>query len=200
MKKKLSLIITAGALSALLIVGGTLAWFTDTKDATNTFQMGNVAIDLLENGNTDYDGGLEFDNIVPGDELDKEVKVMNRGSVDSYIRLLLTTGYTEGTPQIDGQDLSYNLLELLNINSTNWTLHSDGYYYYNGALASGATSELLFDTVTIPTSWGNEMALADFFIDIEVEAIQARNIYDPGTGTFSVNDLATAWSSTIAPR
>ena len=36
------------ALAAIAIVGASLAYFTDTKSATNTFTVGNVKIELLE--------------------------------------------------------------------------------------------------------------------------------------------------------
>lgn len=49
MKKKTILMAAiAVMLVAVLVVGGTLAYFTDTKSATNTFTMGNVSIDLKE--------------------------------------------------------------------------------------------------------------------------------------------------------
>ena len=36
------------ALAAVAVVGASLAYFTDTKSATNTFTVGNVKIDLIE--------------------------------------------------------------------------------------------------------------------------------------------------------
>ena len=49
MKKKTILVAAiAVMLVAALVVGGTLAYFTDTKTADNTFTMGNVAITLDE--------------------------------------------------------------------------------------------------------------------------------------------------------
>ena len=48
MKKKLTAIFLCVALIAIAIVGASLAYFTDTKSATNTFTVGNVKIDLLE--------------------------------------------------------------------------------------------------------------------------------------------------------
>lgn len=48
MKKKLTLVVTCVVLVAAMVIGGTLAYFTDTKDATNTFTVGNVSIDLIE--------------------------------------------------------------------------------------------------------------------------------------------------------
>lgn len=49
MKKKTILVAAiAVMLVAALVVGGTLAYFTDKDDATNTFTVGNVDIELLE--------------------------------------------------------------------------------------------------------------------------------------------------------
>lgn len=48
MKKKLTAIFLCVALSAIAIVGASLAYFTDTDKAENTFTVGNVKIQLLE--------------------------------------------------------------------------------------------------------------------------------------------------------
>ena len=48
MKKKLTAIFLCVAFVAIAIVGASLAYFTDTKSATNTFTVGNVKIDLIE--------------------------------------------------------------------------------------------------------------------------------------------------------
>ena len=48
MKKKITAIFLCVALLAIAIVGASLAYFTDTDKATNTFTVGNVKIDLIE--------------------------------------------------------------------------------------------------------------------------------------------------------
>ena len=48
MRKKLVALSMAVLMLAVAVVGGTLAYFTDTKAATNTFTVGNVKIELLE--------------------------------------------------------------------------------------------------------------------------------------------------------
>lgn len=48
MKKKLTAIFLCVALVAIAVVGASLAYFTDTKSAKNTFTVGNVKIELLE--------------------------------------------------------------------------------------------------------------------------------------------------------
>ncbi len=48
MKKKVLALSLCVVMLTIAIVGGTLAYFTDTKNATNTFTVGNVKIDLIE--------------------------------------------------------------------------------------------------------------------------------------------------------
>ena len=48
MKKKVTALCLCVALLAVAVVGASLAYFTDTKSATNTFTVGNVKIALLE--------------------------------------------------------------------------------------------------------------------------------------------------------
>ena len=48
MKKKITAIFLCVALVAIAIAGASLAYFTDTKTAENTFTVGNVKIELLE--------------------------------------------------------------------------------------------------------------------------------------------------------
>ena len=48
MKKKVTALCLCVALLAVAVVGASLAYFTDTDNATNTFTVGNVKIDLIE--------------------------------------------------------------------------------------------------------------------------------------------------------
>lgn len=66
MKKKILSIGLAVALCVMAAVGGTLAYFFDTAEATNTFTVGNVAIDLIEKGE-DADGDGYTDTDTNGD-------------------------------------------------------------------------------------------------------------------------------------
>lgn len=48
MKKKITALCLCVALLAVAVVGASLAYFTDTDKATNTFTVGNVSIELIE--------------------------------------------------------------------------------------------------------------------------------------------------------
>ena len=52
MKKKITALCLCAAMLAIAIVGASLAYFTDTKEATNTFTVGNVKIELIEEEKT----------------------------------------------------------------------------------------------------------------------------------------------------
>ena len=105
MKKKLTAIALVVALLAVAVIGGTLAYFTDTDSAKNTFAVGNVKIELIEqergeNGLQDFTQEKKLYPIVGSaqgekDEygmpiaknyVDKMVTVKNTGSEKAYIR------------------------------------------------------------------------------------------------------------------
>ena len=92
MKKKLTAIFLCVALVAIAIVGASLAYFTDTKTAKNTFTVGNVKIELVEqqkgeNGLEDFD---QDKKLVPGKSNDgnavsKIATVKNTGKNDAWV-------------------------------------------------------------------------------------------------------------------
>ena len=63
-KKSILMAAIAVMLVAVLVVGGTLAYFTDTKSATNTFTVGDVKIKLDESNVNDPDGDRVTSNEV----------------------------------------------------------------------------------------------------------------------------------------
>ena len=92
MKKKTILVAAiAVMLVAALVVGGTLAYFTDTEAAKNTFTVGNVDIELLESSlhreNAGYANGTTVDDVSPKNvelwsDVDKlDIVTRIRGSV-----------------------------------------------------------------------------------------------------------------------
>ena len=88
MKKKTILVAAiAVMLVAALVVGGTLAYFTDKSDAKmNTFTMGNVGIDLTETAWHDNDDHT----LIPGKFYDKNPTItVDANSQDAYVFLKL---------------------------------------------------------------------------------------------------------------
>ena len=99
-KKKVLLASLAVCLLALLSAR-TLAWFTDSKEVVNEFQIATsedtekddiFSVDVWENtpeGEKDQDGYV-YEDILPGDVLKKEANVENTGYYDQYIRVTVT--------------------------------------------------------------------------------------------------------------
>lgn len=106
MKKKIVALCLVVCLAATAVIGGTLAYFTDTQNATNTFAVGNVKIKLIEQ-ERDGNGGVK--NFTQNKKLypivgsaqgekdalgmptaknyvDKMVTIQNTGSEKAYIR------------------------------------------------------------------------------------------------------------------
>lgn len=77
MKKK-ALAAASYVMVAALAIGGTVAYLTDRDNATNTFTMGNVDIEL----NEDFEQGAE---LLPNVKIDKKVTIENTGKSDAYV-------------------------------------------------------------------------------------------------------------------
>ena len=91
MKKKLTAIFLCVALVAIAIVGASLAYFTDTKSAKNTFTVGNVKINLIEQqkGENGLEAFAPNKTLVPGtsdkNAVSKIVTVKNTGKNDAWV-------------------------------------------------------------------------------------------------------------------
>lgn len=97
-KKKVLTLALVAVVAVIAVTGASLAYFTDTKTAKNTFTMGNVKISLDESAVDDnghavteeprVEGGIEYgpDAVFPGAVLDKDPTVNNDGHNGAYIR------------------------------------------------------------------------------------------------------------------
>ena len=97
MKKKITALVLVVAVLAMLFTGMTLAYFTDTDSAVNVFTVGDVDIELDETvGVTGTNGeeypekvvetGATYTNVMPGNNLQKEVTVTNLEN-PAYVRV-----------------------------------------------------------------------------------------------------------------
>ena len=69
------------SLAAVLSVGSAAAYFTDTKEATNTFSVGKVSIELTETNWNEENA----QDIIPDQEIAKNPVITNDGINDAYI-------------------------------------------------------------------------------------------------------------------
>ena len=213
MKKKLTLVVTCIVLVAAMVIGGTLAYFTDTKTANNTFTMGNVKIALDETNVKDPEGDRVTSNeydVYPGQTVTKDPIVHNTGKNGAYIRATVNVynwmnlvaayypDFKETFPN-DGYKAALNLLvgEL----GEGWSVvdvvagdtftigQFDAKFVlkYDGVLAAGADTTAMFQTVTIPAGIDNANASSFQSVKVVAQAIQADG-FDTWTEAFNAFD------------
>lgn len=154
-----------GGLAALVAVGGTWAYFNQIAAITNPFSTGSYGVSIVESFNPS-DG----DNWQPGATVNKEVVAENTGNSPLLVRVKMAEKWSRENntlieiaskkqpdftevKQVHGKDglvegdqtvVHKNLAD-----NDAWEKADDGYWYYRGQLAPGATTESLLESVTL---------------------------------------------------
>ncbi len=176
-KKKIVSVALAASLAATAIVGGTLAYFTDTDKADNVFTVGNVDIELTE-PNWEPEDAV---NMYPGEVVSKDPTVTNVGNNPCLLRVKI-----EWPENVDLDYLTDGVEYKL---GDNWTAR-DGVYYYQSILDPDATTDALFDEIRLDPATTNGTG-EEMNIVITAEAVQAEGF----TGTLTPESIA-AWFET----
>lgn len=191
MKKKITAIFLCVALVAIAIVGASLAYFTDTKTATNTFTMGDVKIVLDETSVANPTGprvASNTYNTYPGAVVKKDPIVHNIGANAAYIRATVkvenwvTTCKEcykfDGTGGYANTLVDYLVVEkklgngwsvekaMVDANGNDVTF----VLKYDGKLAAKGDTTAMFQQVQIPTGLENGQTLGT--ITVKADAIQ----------------------------
>lgn len=191
MKKKILALSMVACLAATAVVGGTLAYFTDTDQADNVFTVGNVSIDLTE-PNWDAQGAVDAPEAYPGEALAKDPTITNDGKNPCFVRISI-----EGWDVLGANNkITYRTDYVDNKLGDKWELHTDGYFYYTEVLVAGATTDALFDQIVIPTSVTNGFD-GSYDLVVKAEAVQAQGARAKWADvqTMSVAEIA-AWFDT----
>ena len=218
MKAKRALItLAAGVLAGALMIGGTMAYLSDTETATNTFTVGNVDVELKE---PDYPGNDDekVKNQVPNQETDKNPQVTNTGANDAVVFLTISVPVKTITPVTDdGKKGTKGASELFTfkLKSDNAAVHDNHFsgkwvelpaketgtdlkgttrtyvFGYKTAVAPKATTEALFDKIQLKNFLEAEITPGQpLDIDIKAYAIQADNIVSGGSALNTDGDLS----------
>lgn len=225
-KKKVLVIALAVCLVATLSMGS-LAWFNAQDSVTNNFYIADstdnnpddiFSVDVYEmydsdgdNVEEEYQVGISYDEILPGDVLAKNAIVKNTGYYDQYIRVIITISdkavwksIVESTDaDFDTYDIRQHFTEF---DSSKWdlvnsTMDNSGesiqyVLYYNEKLASG-DSFSVFTGVEIPEAMTQEHASHfdddgewGFTIDIKAQAVQTENVGATAAEAFATVGMA----------
>lgn len=193
MKKKKT-IIAAIVLLLVFIVGGAIAYFTDTDNATNTFTIGNVDIELEEENwdTTDNDNNNVPDasqDLMPGETVAKDPKINNISTTNpafvyAKVEVPCTTATSPATPQ---EFFSYTVnsgwteLSSAAVACTSGGTATHVYYYGSGStltsVAAGASTATVFDNVTLlSTLTGNEGVTGNKNVVVTGYGIQTQGL------------------------
>lgn len=194
MKRRTKLITAAVSLGALMTVGGTLAWFTDSETATNTVTTGNVNVKITEALPTEAQQaeggftataneleGITYEGIEPGTVIPKEPVIQYVGASDAYVRYKVEIA---GIPEKNQKNVRFFRD---GIDVTDQIMVMDGGYIYSTEIfkqgdfvthgESVQDASALFTEVVF--NGGNELAdLQNIAITIQADAIQADNLPD----------------------
>lgn len=216
-KKRFVAILLCVTLVALAAIGATFAYLTDSKTVNNTFTMGNVAIKLdetdIKNPTGDRVTSNEY-NVYPGAVVTKDPIVHNTGKNAAYIRATVNVSnwmnlcaayypdFKETFPN-DGYKAALNLLvgelgegwSVVGVEAgdtftigqfdAKFILKYEG--ALDGALAAGADTTAMFQTVTIPTGIDNVNADSFSGVKVVAQAIQADG-FDTWEAAFAAYD------------
>lgn len=240
MKKKRK-ILSAGPIallsaSALLLAGSTvgstraaLTYYSDNYTAD--MSVSSIGVSLTENGKTissrdyshsnnewDVTKGELFkdlqkdDSIVPGKAYGEELGVSNSGSIDSYVRVILTKSWTDTKGNKD-TELSPDFIDLHFVEGNGWIIDETAstpertILYYTGIVPAGESTSNFTDTLKIDNKIaekvkvetdkdeeGNEIIRHiykydgyQFHVDAEVNAVQTHNAQDAIKSAWGVN-------------
>lgn len=196
---------------AILAVGASLAFFTDTKTATNTFTMGNVLIKLDETDVTNPEGDRVQNNeynVYPGAVVTKDPIVHNVGKNAAYIRATVNVEnwmntcaayYPEYKKTYGQEGYEQSLMLLVDKLGEGWSIvgvepgkpfeltnfSAKFILKYEGTLAVGADTTAMFTKVKVPAGITNGNTLGT--ITVKAEAMQADG-FDTWEAAFAAFD------------
>lgn len=158
--KPLYLLIAAAVLLVASTVGSTqaaLTYYSENYSAEVT--VSNIGVGLLENGSQvgeELLAGMlaEGEELVLGKTYSEELSVVNNGSIDSYVRVIVKKSWQDADGVKDTK-LSPNLIDLNFVTGNGWVIDESAstaertVLYYTAVLPVGATTPDFTDALRI---------------------------------------------------
>ena len=194
MKKKIFIVALVVCIMAVSIASASIAYFTDTESATNTFTSGDVEIALYETNDegektdvtTVTDHKFTYTNKYPGETFAKKPTIKNVANDAAYVAGIITLGSGDGADitNLLADDAAVKaFLTGGALNATtgyetkivrNTTDKTITIYIIATAEVAKEGEVVLFENVKIPAKWDSaEMAkFANLTIDVKAYAVQ----------------------------
>ena len=198
MKKKVLSICLVACLALTAVVGGTLAYFTDTNEATNTFTAGGVKIDLIEQQVNEAGTALEdfeqnqvlmpivgsaqgekdsFGQPIAENYIDKIVTVKNTGKSAAYVRAYfaipsaLDDGYETFNAGANILHFNFGNKDGVSTNGVQWNwTHDNKWNYFETTIDNVAYNVYYADYYqTLPAGETTEQFVSGVYLDSHVD-------------------------------
>lgn len=194
MKKKIVALCLCVALAVVAIGGATLAYFTDTDDATNTFTAGGVKIALVEQQVNEAGTELEdfeqnqvlmpivgsaqgekddFGQPVAANYVDKIVTIENTGKSDAYVRAYfaipsaLDDGYETFNAGLNVLHFNFGNEDGVSTYGNQWTwMHGNKWNYFETTIDGVAYNVYFADyNQVLPAGETTEQFISGVYLD-----------------------------------
>lgn len=167
-KKKISAVAICLLLTAVMAVGGTLAWLIDTSTTvTNTFKPAEVGNYVNETFDGTTKTNVTIKNNINNNEKDPEI-------VDAYIRATVAVTWQDG----NGNMLlaSPNDYSLVYAKDTGWISASDEFWYYTSKVAPDGETGVFISSCSSNTTVAEAMAAKGYYLHVEIlsQSVQAE--------------------------
>lgn len=211
--KKKVLVLSLAVCLVAIASAGSLAWFNAEDRVTNNFYIADstdnnpediFSVDVYEEYDSDNNGtpeqyqkGITYKDILPGDNLPKKAIVKNTGHYDQYIRVIITISDRDVWKEIiESTGANFDTYDIrkhfVGFDSSKWdlvnsTMDNKGenikyVLYYNSTLKANEYFNV-FTGVEIPTAITKEHAAKfdndgewGFTIDVKAQAVQTKNV------------------------
>lgn len=158
-KRKIAIILC----SAVVTLGIGTAFGETVASVVNNFNTGIVDIDLQQyeivNGEEVESSGVT--EVMPGRQVSRIARITNE-EYDCYVRA-----------KVAFSDECLTDSDLYGV-SDDWVRKPDGYYYYTKVLKTEDTADI-FEGVSVPTDFSQDLQETQLDLDVSVDAIQSRN-------------------------
>lgn len=204
MKKKLLAMCLVVALAATAVIGGTLAYFTDTDTETNTFTAGGVKIDLIEqqvgeNGLEPFEQDQvlmpivgsaqgekdQYGQPVAENYIDKIATIENKGKSDAYVRAYfaipsaLDDGYDNFNAGLNVLHFNFGNNNRVSTfgNEWNWKNESGTWKYYETEIDSVKYNVYYADyTKILAAGATTEQFISGVYLDSHVDMVDGNYV------------------------
>ena len=205
-KRKIVLLASALCMVAILAIGGTLAYFTDTQEVTNTFTAGGVKIKLIEQqssedgkslvpyvdgqtlmpivGSAQTDPKNDVGQPTSGNYIDKIVTIENTGKSDAWVRAYfaipsaLDDGYETFNAGANILHFNFGNKDGVSTEGNQWKWTHDGKWNYFETTIDNIKYNVYFADYyqTLAAKATTEQFISGVYLDSHVDMVDSKYV------------------------